>query len=85
MKIRQGFVSNSSSSSFVINKINLSEKQIEQIKNHGSYMRYNEQSDAWTIEEDEFEISGSTWMDNFSMLEYLEKINVDISKVKWGS
>ena len=46
MKIRQGFVSNSSSSSFVINKINLSEKQIEQIKNHGSYMRYNEQSDA---------------------------------------
>ena len=34
MKIRNGFVSNSSSSSFIIKKENLSEKQMESIFNH---------------------------------------------------
>jgi hypothetical protein len=34
MKIRNGFVSNSSSSSFVINTKNLSAQQIEAIRNH---------------------------------------------------
>ena len=34
MKIRNGFVSNSSSSSFVIERKNLSKKQIRKIKNH---------------------------------------------------
>ena len=34
MKIRNGFVSNSSSSSFIINKENLTPNQIERIKNH---------------------------------------------------
>ena len=37
MKIRNGFVSNSSSSSFVILKKYLSEEQIKKIKNHIEY------------------------------------------------
>jgi len=34
MKIRSGFVSNSSSSSFIIERKNLTKKQISKIKNH---------------------------------------------------
>lgn len=34
MKIRTGFVSNSSSSSFIIYKNNLSEKQIDEVRNY---------------------------------------------------
>jgi hypothetical protein len=34
MKIRSGFVSNSSSSSYIVQKKNLSEEQIDMIKNH---------------------------------------------------
>ena len=37
MKIRNGFVSNSSSSSFVINKHFLSQDKIDKIKNHIKY------------------------------------------------
>lgn len=34
MKIRNGFISNSSSSSFIIKKVNLTTEQIKQIHNH---------------------------------------------------
>jgi enolase len=37
MKIRTGFVSNSSSSSYIISKKNLTEEQIYMIKNHVEY------------------------------------------------
>ena len=37
MKIRSGFVSNSSSSSFVLDKDMLSDEQIEMLKNHCHY------------------------------------------------
>lgn len=39
MKIRNGFVSNSSSSSFVVNKTNLSLKQIDMIVNYDKYAK----------------------------------------------
>jgi hypothetical protein len=57
MKIRSGFVSNSSSSSFVIERKNLTYKQINQIKNHISCARsmgdkYAYIYDRWFIYED---------------------------------
>ncbi len=81
MKIRNGFVSNSSSSSFVVIKNGLSEKQIELIKNHAEEVRkrrfiekygydYNPQ-DAWDIYETIDTIQLSTIIDNFDMYTYL--------------
>lgn len=82
MKIRNGFVSNSSSSSFVIYKIDLSAKQIEQIQNHGkSGLEFA--YDEWSIDERELFIKASTDMDNFDFREYLEMIGVNTDKVKW--
>jgi hypothetical protein len=79
MKIRNGFVSNSSSSSFVINKRFLSSHQIEQIYAHQELAEDNN----WIIKEDDFEISGWTFMDNFNMSEYLEKIGINMKFVEW--
>ena len=41
MKTRMGFVSNSSSSSFILSKSNLTKKQLEQIRKHKDVVRTN--------------------------------------------
>jgi hypothetical protein len=95
MKIRNGFVSNSSSSSFIIFKEGLSYEQIKKIKNHSSiaqtlceqgtrlnYMYSYE--DAWSINETDLTIEGYTHMDNFSMGEYLRDfVKVDEKYIRW--
>lgn len=87
MKTRNGFISNSSSSSFIISKNCLSELQINAIKNHAttSYFKRNacNEYDAWNIDEDEFCIYGRTDMDNFSMDDFLRVLGVNMSIVKW--
>jgi hypothetical protein len=87
MKTRVGFVSNSSSSSFIISKEKLTENQIYAILNYVEI--YNELPDivkqcndmiygaeGWNIEEDDNEIRGYTYMDNFGMFEYLRMIGI---------
>jgi len=88
MKIRNGFVSNSSSSSFIINKKDLSKDQINKIYNHADNLEENndlepDKNDAWEITEDEYLIKGYTFMNNFDMEEYLEKIGINMSLVEW--
>ena len=90
MKIRTGFVSNSSSSSFVISKHYLSPDQIAKIYNHidaakeaGMDAKWFCEYDAWNIKEDEDNISGETSMDNFCMSEFLEKIGISSTYITW--
>jgi hypothetical protein len=87
MKTRYGFVSNSSSSSFVIHKMYLTPLQIYAIKNHievapklnemgcgDNFYAYG--SDRWDITDCGDTIRGYTSMDNFDMHEFMRRIGV---------
>lgn len=93
MKVRNGFVSNSSSSSFVIPKKYLSEvaleklhKHIEEAEKHNVYYDFGcvDDLDSWSITENEDYVMGYTHMDNFDMGEFLIKyLNVPAEVIKW--
>jgi hypothetical protein len=88
MKIRNGFVSNSSSSSFVILKDAINEEQQSAILNYVDYIsgiisnlpensfEYYD-SPPWYIKEYDTFIFGETSMDNFDMGELFKYINVN--------
>ena len=93
MKIRNGYVSNSSSSSFWIRLEELNGKQIRRIQNHAAKIRdvdphippHQVDEHAWDIETDEDFIGGRTWMDNFDMHFYLtERVGVAEDLIHWG-
>jgi len=91
MKIRESFVANSSSSSFIIKKKYLSPYQIDRIFNYveeskdmiGLDHDHND-FDRWVIDQDQDVIKGETFMDNFDMRYFLDIIGVDERHIKWG-
>lgn len=95
MKIRTGFVANSSSSSFVLDKSKITDDQLKAVLNHISYTRehFNVQEDYpapyledgfwcgdmdWWILDNSGEpfLGGYTYMDNFDMGRFFEKIGI---------
>lgn len=83
MKIRTGFVSNSSSSSFVIARSALTDEQVGLIRYHVHAAAHglipgpaDPYRDAWEITVTETMVHGETYMDNFDMYDFLRRIGV---------
>ena len=83
MKIRNGFISNSSSSSFIVSLKDISVNELNKI------MEYSDSSDAelrdtWhiTVDASAGILRGFTSMDNDDFDSYLKNNNIDTSKFK---
>lgn len=78
MKIRDGFVPNSSSSSFVVAKSAITAEQRDKIYDHYKIA----DDDAWSISENNHFVSGYTFMDNFNMFEFLIEIGIPSDAIR---
>jgi hypothetical protein len=76
MKIRSGFVSNSSSSSFIVALSKMRPKDVETLL---EYARSEKNIDGWYIfsDEDKGILRGSTIMDNDGLDEFLKESHID--------
>jgi hypothetical protein len=95
MKIRNGFVSNSSSSSFVLLKSDLNDKQKDMIFDHIEYAKEIDEKlikegketkyeyyENWFIEQDDMSLWLHTSMDNFCMWTYLvDEVGLDRNNI----
>lgn len=85
MKMRLDYVTNSSSSSFVIAKSAVTDEQKEKIFNYFDYAQ-DMMPDAyvdtnWVISENDYFIIGETIIDNFDIVKYIEMLGVSPSAI----
>lgn len=89
MKTRNGFVSNSSSQSFILQLGNVSEEQIDQIMNHVEYANQTWPgkfwAEPWYLDRSEHAIVGSTSMNNFDMEEFMSRIGIPAYEVDFSA
>jgi hypothetical protein len=86
MKIRNGFVSNSSSASFILDKRYMTVDQKNKIVELNEKNKIEETGDSWSIYEDEDFLRGYTSMDNGDFFEQLKEINPPLDNkviVRW--
>jgi hypothetical protein len=84
MKIRQGFISNSSSSSFIVNLDLFSPKLLREVDNKNLNL---EEYEKWDIEIDYEKnlFKASTFMDNFDLREFLINRGISEEEIKYGN
>lgn len=83
MKFRSDFVTNSSSSSFIISKNDLTKKQLKMLLDYNVYSGRRKWGDEWEIEDHEDQIYCFTIMDNGDMKMFLKKIKVNLDNVRY--
>lgn len=93
MKYRTGYVTNSSSATFVINKKDITKEQLMGIYNHCYVILNNDKKslyydeylgkyDAWQINENDTIIECSTGMTNFDLFAYVvNELKIPESKI----
>ena len=84
MKIRQGFVSNSSSSSFMIYVQHLTGNQLNQILANDYTDQGDYQDDRWSVSVEGSKVIGYTSMNNYHMDTFFEKIKVPKEVINWS-
>jgi len=73
MKIRTDFITNSSSSSFIIMKDEITAKELDLIK---KYIYSEENTDGWSLKEYPETFNGFTIMDNGAFWEFIRTHNI---------
>ena len=89
MKYKIGFISNSSSSSFVIDINNITLKQYWRLINYSQAapkieLKCDKWDMGWIITLSERSVVGSTSMDDFDMYAFLCKIGIPNDSIEWN-